>query len=82
MPAVKAWGWWVVRHDEWFVWYMWGAGGGVEIAGCDGCEGGSGLVRWVPNGVSGVGRGGVAFEGRKQRLAAEEWFVCVVSKGF
>jgi hypothetical protein len=23
----------VVRHDEWFVWYMWGAGGGVEIAG-------------------------------------------------
>ena len=23
----------MVRHDEWFVWYMWGAGGGVEIAG-------------------------------------------------
>ena len=33
VPAAKAWGWWVVRHDEWFVWYMWGVGGGVEIAG-------------------------------------------------
>ena len=33
VPVAKAWGWWVVRHDEWFVWYMWGAGGGVEIAG-------------------------------------------------
>ena len=32
MPVAKAWGWWVVRHDEWFVWCMWGAGGGVKIA--------------------------------------------------
>ena len=34
MLVAKAWGCWVVRNDEWLVWYMWGAGGGVKIAGC------------------------------------------------
>ena len=23
----------MVRQDEWYEWYMWGAGGGVKIAG-------------------------------------------------
>ena len=32
VPVAKAWSWWVVRHDEWYEWYMWGAGGGVKIA--------------------------------------------------
>jgi hypothetical protein len=31
--VAQAWGCWVVRNDEWLVWYMWGAGGGVKIAG-------------------------------------------------
>jgi|SouAtlMetagenome_1021521.scaffolds.fasta_scaffold513736_1 hypothetical protein len=33
VPVAKAWGWWVVRPDEWYEWYMWGVGGGVKIAG-------------------------------------------------